>query len=224
MTLSPLAATSAASPFAALAAATGAPATAAAKDSAASSDRFLKLLVTQLKNQDPLNPTDNAQVTSQMAQLSTVSGIEKLNATVASLASQFTQSQALQGVQLVGRGVVVPGDRLAIADGVAQAGFELAGPADGVNVEVLSAAGKVIDTLPLGALQSGLHSFHWPAGAATDASGLRFRVVAKSGTADVASTALMRDKVDAVATGGDGLTLELQKSGSVAYSKVKAFN
>ena len=224
MNVSSLAATPPASPFAALAVASATPAAGAAKDSAASSDRFLKLLVTQLKNQDPLNPTDNAQVTSQMAQLSTVGGIEKLNATVASLASQLTQSQALQGVQLVGRGVVVPGDRLAIADGVAQAGFDLAGPADGVNVEVLSAAGKVIDTLPLGALQSGLHSFHWPAGAATDASGLRFRVVAKSGTADVASTTLMRDKVDAVATGGDGLTLELQKSGSVAYSKVKAFN
>ena len=43
------------------------------------SDRFLKLLVTQLKNQDPLNPMDNAQMTSQMAQISTVSGIEKLD-------------------------------------------------------------------------------------------------------------------------------------------------
>ena len=222
MVISPPAATPVTSPLAALAAAGGT--ASAVKESAGSSDRFLKLLVTQLQNQDPLNPTDNAQVTSQMAQLNTVSGIEKLNATVASLASQLTQSQALQGVQLVGRDVVVPGDRLAVADGVAQAGFDLAGPADAVNVEVLSPAGKVIDTLPLGALQSGLHSFHWPAGAANDDSGLRFRVVAKHGTADVASTALMRDKVEAVATGADGLTLELHKSGSVGYAKVKSFN
>ena len=52
-------------------------------------DRFLKLLVTQMKNQDPLNPLDNAQVTSQLAQISTVNGIEKLNATIEAMASSF---------------------------------------------------------------------------------------------------------------------------------------
>ena len=50
-------------------------------------DRFLKLLTTQLKNQDPLNPMDNAQMTSQLAQISTVDGIEKLNATLQKLLS-----------------------------------------------------------------------------------------------------------------------------------------
>lgn len=47
--------------------------------SADGEQRFLKLLVTQLNNQDPLNPLDNAELTSQLAQMSTVSGIEKLN-------------------------------------------------------------------------------------------------------------------------------------------------
>ena len=47
--------------------------------------RFLKLLVTQLNNQDPLNPLDNAQLTSQLAQMSTVTGIEKLNTALQSL-------------------------------------------------------------------------------------------------------------------------------------------
>jgi hypothetical protein len=50
-------------------------------------DRFLTLLVTQLKNQDPLSPMDNAQITTQLSQISTVSGIDKLNATMSSLAS-----------------------------------------------------------------------------------------------------------------------------------------
>ena len=76
------------------------------------SERFLKLLVTQLQNQDPMNPVDNAQMTSQMAQISTVSGIEKLNTTVAGLNSQFVQMQALQGASLVGRDVIVPGNQL----------------------------------------------------------------------------------------------------------------
>ena len=69
---------------------------------AGSEDRFLKLLVTQMQNQDPLNPMDNAEVTSQMAQINTVSGIDKLNKTVAGLNSQLVQLQALVGFPLAG--------------------------------------------------------------------------------------------------------------------------
>lgn len=224
MTLAPTPA--AASPFAAVAA--GSPAAAAtSKDpgGAASADRFLTLLVAQLKNQDPLNPMDNAQVTSQMAQINTVTGIEKLNATVASLSSQFAQSQAVQGASLIGRDVVVAGDRLAVdADRVGRGGFELAGAADHVDVEVLSGAGKVIDTLQLGALPSGLHRFDWPAGSAAETAGLRFRVVAKSGATNVAAATLMHDRVESVASGAGGLTLQLTRSGDVAYAAVKSIN
>jgi flagellar basal-body rod modification protein FlgD len=191
---------------------------------AGSADRFLKLLVAQMQNQDPLSPMDNAQVTSQMAQINTVSGIEKLNQTVQGLNGQFVQMQALQGATLVGRDVIVPGNQLSIADGTAQGGFDLAGPADAVKVEILGASGQVIDTLNVGAQSSGLHGFDWPAGSATEASALRFRVTATSGATSVASTALMRDRIDAVATGGDSLTLELARSGAVPYASVKAFN
>src|SRR5574343_963845 len=90
------------------------------------SDRFLKLLVAQMKNQDPLNPMDNAQMTSQMAQISTVSGLEKLNGTTAALGTQFTQLQAMQGAALVGHDVAVEGDKLRISDGTGDGGFELA--------------------------------------------------------------------------------------------------
>jgi flagellar basal-body rod modification protein FlgD len=191
---------------------------------AGSADRFLKLLVAQMQNQDPLSPMDNAQVTSQMAQINTVSGIEKLNQTVQGLNGQFVQMQALQGATLVGRDVIVPGNQLSIADGAAQGGFDLAGPADAVKVEILGPSGQVLDSMNLGAQSSGLQSFDWPAGSATDASGLRFRVTATSGATSVTSTALMRDRIDAVATGGDSLTLELARSGSVPYASVKAFN
>jgi flagellar basal-body rod modification protein FlgD len=106
--------------------ATSAAAPPATKNDAGSADRFLKLLVTQLKNQDPLNPMDNAQITSQMAQINTVSGIDKLNTTVASLGTQMLQSQALQGAALVGHDVTIVGDGLSISGGVGVAGFELA--------------------------------------------------------------------------------------------------
>jgi flagellar basal-body rod modification protein FlgD len=196
----------------------------AANDATATSDRFLKLLVAQMQNQDPLNPMDNAQVTTQMAQINTVSGIDKLNTSVQALQGQFVQMQALQGASLVGRDVVVAGKKLDIADAVGQGGFELATPADAVKVEVLSSAGQVLDTLNLGAQPSGLNGFSWPAGTKTNDDNLTFRITATKGTADVGVTSLMRDRVNAVSTSGTTLNLELQNSGTVAYGDVKAFN
>ena len=196
------------------------------KSDAGSEDRFLKLLVTQMQNQDPLNPMDNAQITSQMAQINTVNGIEKLNTTVSSLSSQFLQMQTLQGASLVGRGVLVEGKQVAMNDGgKGVGGFELAGAADAVKVEVLNAAGHVVDTLDLGAETSGRHGFTWtPPASVTDTSGLTFRVTATSGTAAVTATPLMADSVVAVSTGSDGLNLSLLRSGDVAYSAIKAFD
>src|SRR5215204_242231 len=96
-------------------------------------DRFLKLLVTQMKNQDPLNPLDNAQVTTQLAQISTVNGIEKLNATIEAMASSFTSGQSLQAATMIGKDVLVPGSTLQLA-GSSVFGVELAQAADQVKV------------------------------------------------------------------------------------------
>ena len=202
------------------------PAVASTDNSTVTADRFLKLLVAQMKNQDPLSPMDNAQVTSQMAQINTVTGIDKLNTTVQGLSSQFMQLQAVQGASLVGRDVIVPGNKLSIDEtaAVGQGGFELANAADAVKVEILSPSGAVVQTLNLGAAGAGVHSFDWPSGTATAASGLTFRVSATSGGVATAATALMRDRVDAVSTTGTTFNLELASSGTVPYSTVRAFN
>jgi flagellar basal-body rod modification protein FlgD len=170
---------------------------------------------------------DNAQVTSQMAQINTVSGIEKVNESIQSMTSQFLQMQALQSASLVGKGVLVSGNALAVEEGTGtgQAAFDLSGAADSVKVEVLNGAGRVVDTLDLGAETSGRHAFEWtaPEGLA-DTTGLRFRVVATRGTQTVTATPLMRDAVQSVSTSGSTLTLQLAGGGSVAYSDVKAFS
>ena len=202
------------------------PASSAAADATITSDRFLKLLVAQMKNQDPLNPMDNAQVTSQMAQINTVTGIDKLNSTVAGLSAQFMQMQAMQGASLVGHDVIVPGNKLDVdaTTAVGQGGFEIQTPADAVKVEILAPSGAVVQTLNLGAQGAGMHSFDWPAGTASDSSALTFRVSATTGGVAIASTALMRDRVDAVTTNGNSFNLELEKSGSTPYASVKALN
>ena len=193
-----------------------------------SEDRFLKLLVAQMQNQDPLNPLDNAQVTSQMAQINTVSGVEKLNKTVTGLTAQFLQMQTLQGAALVGRDVTVAGNRMNIESDVGQGAFELASDASASKVEVLRPDGTVLDTLQLGPQKAGRVNFEWPAKGAAQGTGaqsdIRFRVIATNNTAPVTATAFMRDRVVAVNMGGDTLNLELQRSGSLPYSQVKSFN
>ncbi|HSV71027.1 MAG TPA: flagellar hook capping FlgD N-terminal domain-containing protein [Methylibium sp.] len=198
-------------------------ATAATKDDA--SERFLKLLVTQMQNQDPLNPMDNAQVTSQMAQINTVTGIEKLNDTVQALSSQMLSSQMLQGAGLVGRSVLMQGNALRFGeDGKTAGGFELASAADSVKVEVLSPSGRVLDTIDVGAASAGRNGFEWtaPEGASTD--GITFRVVARSGGTTLTATPLTTDLVRAVSTSGNALQLELLYGGSVPYTQVKAIS
>ena len=134
---------------------------AAASQLSATQDRFLTLLVTQLKNQDPLNPMDNSQVTSQMAQLSTVSGINQLNATVQALSASMTASQSLQATSMIGHAVLVPGNEIVMAKGSSNAALELSQAEDSVTVKISDAKGNVVRTLQLGAQNAGIVDFQW---------------------------------------------------------------
>lgn len=188
------------------------------------SDRFLKLLVTQMKNQDPLNPMENAEVTSQMAQISTVSGIEKLNDTIQSMSSNFTQMQLLQGASLVGHQVVTEGNRLNVTDGKGAGGFELAAAATSVTVDVRNAAGKIVDTIDLGTASAGRHAFNWTPPSSGASNSYTFTVNATNGKAALTATPLSTDFVDAVSTKDGTLNLQLRNGTEIAYSKVKALS
>ncbi|MBI2734508.1 MAG: flagellar hook assembly protein FlgD [Aquabacterium sp.] len=186
------------------------------------SDRFLKLLVTQMQNQDPLNPADNSQITSQMAQINTVTGIDKLNTTMTSMSANMTQLQMLQGASLVGRSVVMPGNQLGTnTAGNGVGGYELAAAASNVQVDIYNAAGAKLDTITQSGMSAGLQSFEWKPPAGTSMNGLTFKVTATSGGKAITSTPMMSDLVDAVSTGSSGLMLELRNAGSTAYSKIK---
>lgn len=191
---------------------------------AGSEDRFLKLLVAQMQNQDPLNPMDNAQVTSQMAQINTVSGLEQVNTSVLSLNSQLLQMQALQGATLVNRPVTLAGNQLSVEAGVGSGGFAITDKASSVEVQVKTAEGKLVDTVKLGPKEAGVHSFEWKAGSVTNTQGYTFTVVAKNGTTAVSAQSLQFDRVTSVSTAGDKLTLALQRNGSVPMDAILSFN
>jgi flagellar basal-body rod modification protein FlgD len=194
----------------------------AAATSAVTQDRFMTLLVAQLKNQDPMSPMDNAQMTSQMAQINTVTGIEKVNDTLKSLASQFSGMQVLQGSSMVGRGVLVESNSLTAIDGKAAGAIDLSGKADAVKVEILSPGGQVIDTFDLGALDAGRQTFSWDASGYTGGGTPSFRATASLAGQAVASTSLARDTVVSVGSENGAMTVQLKGRTAVAYDRIKA--
>jgi flagellar basal-body rod modification protein FlgD len=190
-------------------------------------DRFMKLLVAQMKNQDPLNPMDNAQMTSQIAQINTVGGLEKLNRTVEGLLSAFGGLQLQSAAQLPGRDVLVEGSAIALADGAAAGGVELGWPADAVTVDILGADGQPVSTLQLGPRDAGVHGFRWDGLAsngepATDGS-YRLRITATTQGQPVPLRPLAAARVNAVSPGDAGVMLDLGSAGVRAWAEVKSF-
>ena len=194
-----------------------------------------------------MNPMDNAQLTSQMAQINTVAGIEKLNTsvnviadklgtldnsaglaqlntTLSGLSGQMLQSQTLQGAALVGRPVLLQGNGLLVESGTAQGVFDLAGAADAVKVDVLSASGQVLDSQDLGALAAGRGGFTWSVPEGMPAQGLKFRVTATAGSANAGTTTYSLDRVGTVSTGTQGLVLQLNQAGATSLSQIKALS
>jgi flagellar basal-body rod modification protein FlgD len=189
------------------------------------SDRFLKLLVAQMSNQDPLNPMDSAQVTSQMAQISTVQGVQTLNKTVSGLDAQFTQLQTMQGAALVGHDVAVDGNsvRFDATTNKGDGGFELSTPATSVNVEVLNGAGQTVATAHLGAQDGGRHSFEVDVPPAQRGQPLTFKVTALNNSAAVDAQPLAYSGIAAVSNQDGKLAVELDNGKRVDYAAVKAF-
>jgi flagellar basal-body rod modification protein FlgD len=207
--------------------ATTAPASAQASTDAAA-DRFLTLLVTQLRNQDPLNPLDNAQVTTQLAQLSTVTGINKLNDTVAAMSAQFAAGQYLQALPLVGRDVTIAGNKMSLADGKASYGIAFSQPADQYTVTITDSAGKVVRTIQTTQQSTGVVNLTWD-GKANDGStcpdgtytfAVTATVAGKPSTADTLEIA----HVTGIVPGNNGTLLSLGSLGFVDLAQVLQIN
>lgn len=198
-------------------------AAAAATDSTASQDRFLKLLVAQMNNQDPMNPMDNAQMTSQMAQINTVTGIQQVNDTLKNLTTQFAGMQVLQGSAMVGHDVMVESSTLTRKAGTASGAIDLAGKADTIKVEIMSPGGQVVDTFNLGALDMGRHFFAWDASTYQGTGEPSFKVTATLAGKAIDTTSLARDTVVAIGSDNGAMTMQLEGRQAVPYSSVKAF-
>ena len=200
------------------------------------SDTFLKLLVAQMNNQDPLNPVDNSQITSQMAQISTVTGISSLNSTVSQMVSQLQQGQAMQSASLSGHVVLVPGSSLALAANSsssssatptmsAYGGFSLPQAADSVSVTVKDSTGATVRTMNMGSLGVGVQDFSWDgtsdSGAKAAAGNYSYSVTASAAGQKVSAATYSAEQVVGVAPQSDGSLQFLLSNGSqVGFSSI----
>jgi len=190
-------------------------------------DRFLTMLMTQLKNQDPLNPMDNAQVTSQLAQLSTVNGINQLNNTLLALSGQLDVGQSMQAAALIGKGVLIPGDKVALGvteDGTPETtpiGADLVRPVARMVVTVLDANGQVVRKMELGKQDAGVATLQWDgcddAGNVAPAGKYHIKLAAFDAKDEpIPVTALTYGRVESVAYTSEGLRLEMGLAGSAS--------
>jgi flagellar basal-body rod modification protein FlgD len=190
-------------------------------------DKFLTLLVTQLKNQDPLNPMDNSQITSQMAQLSSLQGIEKLNTTLTSLASSLTGNQAMQAAALVGHDVMAPGSAMQLAAGHGSGAVDLSQAVDQLKVTITDSSGAVVHTAVLGAQPQGIVQINWDGitdnGTAAVDGKYQLSVTATAQGKPATAQTLMVGHVQGITAGTAGTNLDLGALGNVSLAQVRQF-
>jgi flagellar basal-body rod modification protein FlgD len=179
--------------------------------------------VAQLNNQDPMNPMDNAQMTTQMTQINTVAGIESLNATLKGMAAQYSSMQTMQGITLIGREALVAGNGLGFDGTVGKGAFRLPAAAANVQLDVVGKNGQVLDTLDFGGLTAGQHSFNWDGSGFNPNDVAGYRVRASNGGTPVNAATFGRYSVTAVANQDGELRLELQDGSTLRHDQITTF-
>jgi len=190
-------------------------------------DDFLKLMVTQLKNQDPMKPMESGDFLGQIAQFSTVTGIGELNSSFSEFSSSLSNDQALQAANLVGRRISAPLQAGALTAGGSIDG-ELTLPAGSpdVVVNITDQSGQLIKTMSLGSQAAGPVLFSWD-GKLADGSAASPGVYNVNAQARIdgqnfeLDTQILAD-VESVTLGGLGKSLQLNLSGlgSVPFSDI----
>lgn len=198
---------------------------------------FLELMITQMKNQNPLNPQDNSEFVAQLAQFSSVEGLERLNKSF----NSFVSNNALQASSLVGRSVSVESDTSYLtAGGIVSGSVDLPYSTEDLKISIFDEAGSLLQTIPVGKLPKGESVFrwdgqnievngnllNWDAGdSAAPVGKYRLEVNAnQNGKSEAIKTSLSAN-VNSVSIGENGaLILHLAGIGAVDASKVKEFN
>lgn len=190
-------------------------------------NEFLKLMTTQLANQDPFKPMENGEFMGQIAQFGTVNGINELLSSFQDLASNLQSSQALQASSLIGRQVLVNLDQGYLPqNGSLLGAVELDSSATDVAVNIYDVSGEVLSRVELGAQPVGLLQFNWDGntfGGQRAPSG-RYRIEVEAsfgGTTEILMPQVL-DQVRSLTLGGPGqqMRVDLANLGTVGFNQV----
>ena len=125
-------------------------------------DDFLKLLVKQLENQDPLNPMESTEFTAQLAQFSSLEQLTNMNKNFDNLQLYQASINNAQAVNFMGKTVKASGDTIGVKDGTSNPiQFDLAGAAAEVNVHIYDDSNNLVKTINCGSLSEGEQSIEW---------------------------------------------------------------
>lgn len=193
-------------------------------------NEFMELMLAQLKNQNPLEPQDNGEFISQLAQFSSLEEMQKLSGSVDDVVGQFRSTQALQASAMVGKSVLAPSQiGLLGADGVVDGTIEVPASTGGLRLSVQNQQGELVRQIDLGSSPAGVKSFSWDG---QDGNGNPlppgpYRIVAEASYPEGQQqlSTMVSANVDSVSLGqGGSVTLNLAGMGSIALSEVKQIN
>ncbi len=199
------------------------------RDTSLDQSDFIQLLVAQVKNQDPSKPLEPSQFMNQLAQFSTVNGIQDLNTSFNSLAGQLTSDQALQAAGLVGRSVLVGGGEARLeAGGGVKGVVNLDEASTDVVLKVVNVQGVEVRSMNLGGAEAGELAFHWDGfeddGSAAAPGTYQLKVEALVGGERIAKEVAIEKQVSSVTLGQDNAatTLNLADGNRVALNRIQA--
>ena len=198
------------------------------KDTLGQSD-FLKLMTTQLQNQDPFAPMENAEFIAQMAQFSTVTGITDMNTTLSSMADQLGEFRIATAANLLGSSVMIPGNYARADDtGEIHGMLDLPSASGITNLTFSNAAGDVLHQMELGAQPAGLVGFAWtdlPESVLASGDAVRIEAFADMGKGMESLTPSVFAEILAASTGdaASGVMLDVRDYGEVRAADVSKF-
>lgn len=186
---------------------------------------FLRLMTEQLKNQDPLKPMANAEFLGQLAQFSTVQGIDKMQAGLSAVASVMESDQTLRAAALVGREALIEADTVQLQAGAGVGGEITAPHAGTIQIEIVDAAGATVRRTSVQATAGGDVAWQWDgldeSGNPAAAGQYTIRATAGSGDDSEPLEVRVAAHIDSVSIEPQGLVLNLAGLGSHPLSAIR---
>lgn len=193
-------------------------------------NEFMKLMIAQMENQNPLEPQDNGEFISQLAEFSSLEEMQKISGSVNNFSTQFQSSQALQASAMVGRTVLVPASSSPLSNaGTISGVVDLEATTSALNISIFNGSGELVNQFDLGQQAAGTVPFVWD-GTNSEGDQMPFdnytikAQASRSGSTEQATTLLSANVNSVSIAQGGGISLNLSGMGAIPLEQVREIN